>query len=87
MRYKRGLRDAQVEAAVAKVPPLRLDIVKRRDDTTLSSCRAAGWSSAFSPGSGATGGSLRISNLAETLTAFVALASIQLALRQPARAW
>ena len=27
------LRDAQVEAALAKVLPLRLDIVKRRDNT------------------------------------------------------
>ena len=36
MRYKHGrwqLRDAQVEAALAKVLPLRLDIVKRRDNT------------------------------------------------------
>jgi hypothetical protein len=46
----------QVDAAVAKVRRLRLEIVKRSDDKMASSfCRAAEWSSAPSRASGATG--------------------------------
>ena len=43
----------QVDAAVAKVPLLRLEIVKRSDDMKgFVVLPAAGWSSALSPGSG-----------------------------------
>ena len=50
----------QVDAAVAKVPLLRMEIVKRSDNMEgSSSCRAAGWSSERSRGSGATGVSPR----------------------------
>jgi len=73
---------------VAKVPPLRTEIVKRSDNMKASSpCGAAGCSSALSLGSDATGVSPKdFENLAKTLGAFVALASIQLALRRVARA-
>jgi hypothetical protein len=50
-----GYKACQVDA-VAKVLPLRMEIVKRSDDMKgLSSCRAAGLSSALSAGSDATG--------------------------------
>ena len=52
----------QVDAAVAKVPPLRLEIVKRSDDVKGFVVLPRRWSSsAPSPGSGATGGLPRIS--------------------------
>src|SRR6516162_8022862 len=57
-----GYNAWQVDAAVAKVPLLRMEIVKRATTQRASSCyRAVGWSSAPSPGSAATGGLPRIS--------------------------
>jgi transposase len=57
-----GYNAWQVDAAVAKVPPLRVAIVKRSDDVKRSVVLpAAGWSSGPFPGSGATGGLPRIS--------------------------
>jgi hypothetical protein len=57
-----GYNAWQVDAALAKVPRLRMEIVKRSDDVkALSCCRAAGWSNAPSPGSGATAASPRTS--------------------------
>ena len=51
-----GYNAWQVNTAVAKVPLLRMEIVKRSDDVWASSCcRAAGWLSAHFPGSGVTG--------------------------------
>jgi len=55
-----GYNAWRVDAAVAKVPPLRVEIVKRRDERALS-YRAAGWSSAPSPGLAAIGVSPRTS--------------------------
>jgi len=77
----------QVDAAVAKVRRLRLEIVKRSDDKMASSfCRAAGWSSAPSRASSPTGDQ-GFENLAETLATCVTFASIQLTLsRRLARA-
>jgi transposase len=70
------------------VPPLRLEIVKRRDDKKGFVVLPRHWVvDAPSPGSG---GNRRLAkdfeNLAETLATFVTLASIQLALRRLARA-
>jgi transposase len=83
-----GCNAWQVEAAVAKVPVLRMEIVKRSDDVkgfvVLPLCwvveRTFSW----------FGRNRRLAkdfeNLAETLATFVILASIQLALRRLARA-
>ena len=50
-----GYNARQVKDAVARSPGLRLEIVKRSDDTKASSCcPVAGWSSEPSPGSAAT---------------------------------
>ena len=47
-----GCNGWQVEAVVAKVPLLHMEIVRRSDDMRASSlCRAAGWSSVPPPGS------------------------------------
>ena len=82
-----GYNACQVDAAVAKVPPLRMEIVKRSDEmkgfVELPRCwvveRTFSW----------FGRNRRLAkyfeNLAETLGALVALASIQLALRRLAR--
>src|SRR5215472_5758189 len=77
----------QVDAAVAKVPPLRLEIVKRSDDVKGFVVLPRRWvvERTFSW----FGRNRRLAkdfeNLAETLTNFVTLASIQLALRRLAR--
>ena len=77
----------QVDAAVAKVPPLRLEIVKRSDDVKGFVVLPRRWvvERTFSW----FGRNRRLAkdfeNLAETLTTFVTLASIQLALRRLAR--
>jgi transposase len=83
-----GYNAWQVAAAVAKVPLLRLEIVKRSDDTKGFVVLPRRWvvERTFSW----FGRNRRLAkdfgNLAETLGAFVALASIQLALRRLARA-
>ena len=66
-----GYNAWQVETAVVKVPRLRTEIVKRSDDTK---------------GFVVLPLAKDFENLAETLAAFVTLASIQLALRRLARA-
>jgi hypothetical protein len=59
-----GYNAWQVEAAVAKVPVLRLEIVKPSDDLkVLSSCHAAGSSSELSLGSAAIAASPRITKI------------------------
>jgi transposase len=83
-----GYNAWQVDAAVAKVPLLRLEIVKRSDDTKGFVVLPRRWvvERTFSW----FGRNRRLAkdfeNLAETLAAFVTLASIQLALRRLARA-
>ena len=82
-----GYNAWQVDAAVAKVPPLRMEIVKRSDDTKGFVVLPRRWvvERTFSW----FGRNRRLAkdfeNLAETLGGFVALASIQLALRRLAR--
>src|SRR5215469_8228939 len=84
-----GYNAWQVAAAVAKVPPLRLEIVKRSDDTKGFVVLPRRWvvERTFSW----FGRNRRLAkdfeNLVETLATFVTLASIQLALRRLARAW
>ena len=81
-----GYNAWQVDAAVAKVPRLRLAIVKRSDDMKGFVVlprrwvveRTFSWFGRNQP--------LAKENLTETLAAFVTLASIQLALRRLARA-
>jgi transposase len=83
-----GYNAWQVDAAVAKVPPLRLEIVKRRDDIKGFVVLLRRWvvERTFSW----FGRNRRLAkdfeNLAETLATFVTLASIQLTLRRLARA-
>jgi transposase len=78
----------QVEAAVAKVPVLRMEIVKRSDDVKGFVVLPRRWvvERTFSW----FGRNRRLAkdyeNLAETLATFVTLASIQLAVRRLARA-
>ena len=78
----------QVDAAVAKVPLLRMEIVKRSDDKKGFVVMPRRWvvERTFSW----FGRNRRLAkdfeNLAETLATFVTLASIQLALRRLARA-
>ena len=78
-------RDWRVEAAVARVPPLRTEIVKRSDDMKGFAVLPHRWmvERTFSW----FGRNLRLAkeNLTETLATFVTLASIQLALRRLAR--
>jgi transposase len=75
---------AQVDAAVAKQPDLRLEIVKRSDDMKGFDVLPRRWvvERTFSW----FGRNRRLAkdfeNLAETLAAFLAIASIQLALRR-----
>ena len=82
-----GYNAWQVDAAVAKVPPLRLEIVKRSDDVKGFVVLPRRWvvERTFSW----FGRNRRLAkdfeNLAETLATFVTLASIQLALRRLAR--
>jgi len=82
-----GYNAWQVEAAVAKMPVLRLEIVKRPGDTRGFVVLPRRWviERTFSW----FGRNRRLAkdfeNLAETLATFVTLASIQLALRRLAR--
>ena len=83
-----GYNAWQVEAAVAKVPVLRIEIVKRSDNMKGSVVLPRRWvvERTFSW----FGRNRRLArdfeNLAETLATFVTLASIQMALRRLARA-
>ena len=83
-----GYNAWQVDAAVAKVPRLRLEIVKRSDDIKGFVVLPRRWvvERTFSW----FGRNRRLAryfeNLAETLATFVTLASIQLILRRLARA-
>ena len=78
----------QVDAAVAKVPALRIEIVKRTDDMKGFVVLPRRWvvERTFSW----FGRNRRLAkdfeNLTETLAAFVAIASIQIAVRRLARA-
>jgi putative transposase len=82
-----GYNAGQVETAVANVPVLRLEIVKRSDDMKGFVVLPRRWvvERTFSW----FGRNRRLAkdfeNLADTLAAFVTLASIQLALRRLAR--
>ena len=77
-----------VEAAVAKVPGLRLAIVKRSDDMKgfVVLPRRWGIERTFSSFWRSRRLAKDFENLAETLATFVTLASIQIALRRLARA-
>jgi len=83
-----GYNARQVDAAVAKVPNLRIEIVKRTDEMKGFVVLPRRWvvERTFSW----FGRNRRLAkdfeNLAETLAAFVAIASIQIALRRLARA-
>jgi putative transposase len=83
-----GYNARQVEAAVAKMPVLRMEIVKRSDDMSGFVVLPRRWvvERTFSW----FGRNRRLAkdfeNLAETLVTFVTIASIQLALRRLARA-
>jgi len=83
-----GYNARQVEAAVAKQPALRVEIVKRPDDMKGFIVLPRRWvaESTFSW----FGRNRRLAkdcqNLADTLAAFITLACIQLALRRLARA-
>ena len=82
-----GYNARQVDAAVAKVPTLRMEIVKRSDDVKGFVVLPRRWvvERTFSW----FGRNRRLAkdfeNLAETLAAFVAIASIQIAIRRLAR--
>lgn len=82
-----GYNAHQVKAAVAKVPTLRLEIVKRTDDMKGFVVLPRRWvvERTFSW----FGRNRRLAkdfeNLADTLAAFVTIASIQLAVRRLAR--
>jgi transposase len=82
-----GYNARQVQAAVAKVPVLRLEIVKRSDDMKGFVVLPRRWvvERTFSW----FGRNRRLNkdyeNLADTLAAFVSVASIQLAIRRLAR--
>ena len=82
-----GYKPWQVDAALAKVPLLRMEIVKRSDDLKGFVVLPRRWvvERSFSW----FGRNRRLAkdfeNLAETLATFVTLASIQLALRRLAR--
>jgi hypothetical protein len=78
----------QVEAAVAKVPLLRMEIVKRSDDMRGFVLLPRRWmvERTFSRFGRHRRLAKDFENLAETRTAFVPLPSTQLALRRLARA-
>jgi len=82
-----GYNAHQVDEAAAKVPSLRIEIVKRSDDMKGFVLLPRRWvvERTFSW----FGGNRRLAkdweNLAATLQAFVALASIQIAIRRLAR--
>ena len=77
----------QVEAAVAKVPVLRMEIVKRSDDVKGSVVLPRRWAVERTFSWFGRNGRLdkELENLAETVATFATLASIQLALRRLAR--
>jgi transposase len=83
-----GYNAHQVEAAVAKVPTLRMEIVKRTDDMKGFVVLPRRW--VIERTFAWFGRNRRLAkdfeNLAETLVAFVAIASIQIAVRRLARA-
>jgi transposase len=83
-----GYNAWQVDAAVAKVPPLRLEIVKRSDDIKGFVVVPRRWvvERTFSWFGRNRRLAKDLENLAETLATFVTLASIQLTLRRLARA-
>ena len=83
-----AIMPGKFDAAAAKAPPLRIEIVRRRDDTKGCIVLPRRWlvERSFSW----FGRNRRLAkdfeNLAETLASFVTLASSQLALRRRARA-
>jgi putative transposase len=83
-----GFNAWQVDAAVAKVPLLRMEIVKRSDDMKGFVVLPRRW--VVERTLSWFGRNRRLAkdfeNLAETLATFVTLASVQLVLRRPARA-
>jgi transposase len=82
-----GYNAWQVDAAVAKVPRLRLVIVKRSDDVKGFVVLPRRWVERTFSWFGRNRRLARdFENLTETLATFVILASIQLALRRLARA-
>ena len=83
-----GYNAWQVDAAVAKVPPPRMEIVKRSDDMKGFVVLPRRWvvERTFSWFGRNRRFAKDFENLAETLATFVTLASIQLALRRLARA-
>lgn len=78
----------QVDAAVAKMPPRRVAVVRRSDDRKgfVVLPRRLGGRAQFSWFGGNRHLAKDFENLAETLATFVTLASIQLALERLARA-
>ena len=82
-----GYNAWQVDAAVAKMPPRRVAIVRRSDDRKgfFVLPRRLGGLAQFSR-FGGNRHAKDFENLAETLATFVTLASIQLALKRLARA-
>src|SRR5437868_14959074 len=82
-----GYNACQVDAAVAKVPPLRMEIVKRRDDMKGFVVLPRRWvvERTFSWFGRYRRLAEDFENLAATLAAFIALACIQLAVRRLAR--
>ena len=82
-----GYHARQVEAAVAKVPALRLEIVKRSDDMSGFVILPRRWvvERTFSWFGRNRRFAKDFENLATTLETFVTLAAIQLALRRLAR--
>ena len=83
-----GYNAWQVDAAAAKVPRLRMEIVKRSDDAKGFVVLPRRWvvERTFSWFARNRRLAKDFENLAETLATFVTLASIQLALRRFARA-
>ena len=84
-----GYDARQVKAAVASIPVLSTEIVRRSDGSKgflVQPRRGAGSPSALSPGAA---GNRRLAkdyeNLADTLAAFIDIASIRLALSRIAR--
>jgi len=81
-----GYNAWQVDAAVAKVPLLRMEIVKRSDDMKGFVVLPRRWVVERTFSWFGRNRRLAKENLTETLATFVTLASIQLALRRLARA-
>lgn len=81
-----GYNARQVNEAAAKLPALRLEIVKRSDDSQGFVVLPRRWVSREpSRGSVAIVASPRTMRTSPTLLAFVVLASIQIAIRRLAR--